>query len=115
MYATDSANNGELFKFFDSTAAGITNVAFKGDVKVYPNPAHSEVMVQITVSEAATLCLNVMTVTGQVVYSVPAAQYNTGITHFINVPVSNLATGTYIYTIADKNGKTMVSGRLLKD
>jgi ELWxxDGT repeat protein len=114
MYASDSVNAGELFKFFDSTAAGITNVAFTGNVKVYPNPANSNVTVDLSLTETATLSLSLVAITGQVVYSVPATQYTSG-NHQVNIPVNNLSAGTYIYTVSDKNGKVMVSGRLLKD
>lgn len=112
--AADSVNGGELFKFFDSTSSGVTNVAFNGSVNVYPNPATSNVTIDIKLSQAAKLGMKLVDMAGRVVYSAAVTEYNSG-SNKLNVPVSNLATGTYIYTLFDTNGRSMVSGRLVKE
>lgn len=112
--AFDSSNGTELYKFFDSTAANITNVAFTGSINIFPNPAHATVTAKINLTEAATLGMKLVDMSGKVVYIAPAANYTSG-THQMNFPVENLATGTYLYTFFDNNGRTMVSGTLLKD
>ncbi len=110
--ATDDINGTELYKLHDSTT-GVQNVRFAADVKVYPNPTASEATLQMNLQQGATLQVKMVDMTGRTVYTIAATTYAVGETK-LNLPMANLATGTYAYIISDENGKLMHSGRIQK-
>ncbi len=113
--ATDSANGTELFKYYDTTFnnTGIKNVAFNADVKVYPNPASSNVVFDMSLENNTNLNISITDMTGRIVYNSGVKSYNKG-ANIVTVPVTELATGSYIYSLRNENGRLMMSGHLSK-
>jgi len=64
----------------------------------YPNPAVSETRVEVTLAERTSLGLDLFTVTGQKVFSIPTSIVNNG-THFLTLNVDQLEDGIYFYTV----------------
>ncbi|MBS1773591.1 MAG: T9SS type A sorting domain-containing protein [Bacteroidetes bacterium] len=110
--AFDSISGTELYKFYDSTLS-VQNVSFNGDVKVYPNPATTNVTMDITLKANTQLAIRITDVTGKQVFISPAKEYVAG-DNKVNIPVSELPVGTYIYALYNNNGVLMTSGRMLK-
>lgn len=79
----------------------VTEVVTNEVVRLFPNPAHTEL--NIRGGEGKNLTMNLMTVTGQLVK-------NTPITGNTKVDVSALASGVYIYTITDATGRKTQDG-----
>ncbi len=71
------------------------------DVKVYPNPAGNNVILEFTDVLAPTSTLEVIGINGQVVATKPATEANGNL---INVDISNLADGVYFCRVTAKNG-----------
>jgi ELWxxDGT repeat protein len=110
--ATDSSNGTELFKMYDTTLA-VKNVAFNAEVKVYPNPATSTVVFDITSQSNQSLNIILTDMTGRTIYNSGVKAYTAG-NNAVTVPVAELASGMYIYSLRDENGRLMMSGKLQK-
>ncbi|OSZ81712.1 hypothetical protein CAP35_00130 [Chitinophagaceae bacterium IBVUCB1] len=110
--ATDSANGTELFSLMDSTLS-IKNIAFAGNVNVYPNPTAGNVNMDITLEKAATLSVTVADMAGRVVYQNNSTNYAVGRNN-VTIPMANAAAGVYIYSLKDEQGRMMTTGRLVK-
>ncbi len=110
--ASDSANGSELFSLMDSTLS-IKNIAFAGNVNVYPNPTAANVNMDITLEKAQTLTVTVADMAGRVVYQNNNTAYSTG-RNTVAIPMANAAAGVYLYTLKDEQGRMMATGRFVK-
>jgi ELWxxDGT repeat protein len=102
----------EIFKF-NYIAAAVKIVGSKPDIKLYPNPANTIVYIEIALQTAARITVALSDISGELVYSLPFTTY-TRTENTINIPLQNLAVGTYYYRILDETGSINISGRLLK-
>jgi hypothetical protein len=64
----------------------------------FPNPAFNTTHVKVELNNAAKVHLELTNLVGQVVYSIPVKELNKG-THILNIDVSGLNSGLYIYTV----------------
>lgn len=110
--ASDSANGSELFSLMDSTLS-VKNIAFAGNVNVYPNPTAANVNMDITLEKVQTLTVTVADMAGRVVYQNNNTAYGTG-RNTVAIPMANAAAGVYLYTLKDEQGRIMATGRVVK-
>jgi ELWxxDGT repeat protein len=99
----------EIFKY-NYKSVGVANTSIDNAVIVYPNPAETNATVQVTLSAATELQIQLTDVTGRVLYN-NTQNLHAG-TQKINIPVSALASGNYIYHIYSTSGTTRLTGKL---
>jgi hypothetical protein len=83
---------------FDASLGTIDSKELTSSLNAYPNPANTNVNVNFSVNESATVDMSVVSVTGDVVYNnnfgtIAAGKYSK------NINVSELANGVYFYTL----------------
>lgn len=110
--AYSSTLGTELYKYIDP-AVGIKNVRFDADVKVYPNPASAQTIIDITLKNNEQLSVKLLDITGKEVFQTGVNQYAAG-NHKITIPVSELAAGTYFYQLTNAAGMKCLSGKVVK-
>ncbi len=107
-YVDDFIINESDFGFWTSTAEmDIETISISGN---YPNPCRENTSVSMNLSENANIQLNISNLIGQQVKSVNYGPYTKG-SHTLNINVSDLESGIYIYTIT--NGKDAVAGKMI--
>lgn len=84
----------------DNSTSGIEDDSFFNGIKadVMPNPAVETANVVFELENAGSVDLMIIDLTGKIVYTMDEAEMAKG-RHVLNVPVSNLAAGTYYYSI----------------
>lgn len=111
-----SAFNGvdgeELYSFTDPEA-GIQNLKLNGDITLAPNPAILDTYLHIRLSEPAELAIRLVDGSGKTVWEKAKTPYILGHTSVL-LPAAQLATGVYFYAVTDYTGKTLASGKLVK-
>ncbi|MCF8366997.1 MAG: T9SS type A sorting domain-containing protein [Bacteroidales bacterium] len=75
-----------------------------------PNPARTQVRIEVTLAQPAMVKLNVLNMKGQVVLSVPEAPYRTG-RNLVNIDVSDFVSGVYFYKLS--SGTESVTKKLI--
>lgn len=80
---------------------------------LYPNPTSSNATLALEIKTPQTLSITITDIAGRRVHSIPAQQYSTG-THNISLPTAPLSGGSYFYSVIDKSGATLISGKLIK-
>lgn len=73
------------------------------EMVVFPNPSTSSHTLRYTVAQAGQVRIELMTVEGKVLQVVRDGRQDTG-THALEVPVSELSAGTYLYRLVDASG-----------
>lgn len=114
-FQSESTDKGkELYRLYDS-AVSVKDVSAHEQLSVvaYPNPATEDVQLSFSLKQSMSLSVGVTTINGEVVYSKQLQRYSDGTTT-ITVPVQQLPTGTYIYSIMNKDGALLNSGKLMK-
>lgn len=109
--AMDSLHGRELWRMGTQTN-GITQATWPGAVKVYPNPAKSDVVIEISVPSNQLLSLFLTDARGRVVYRLPTKDFETGTTR-LSLPLHNLVAGSYYYRLTGSDGQTCVAGVIL--
>lgn len=114
-FSANTADSGtELYMLVDSTIfAGVKNVRFQADVKVYPNPASTQATFELNLQHNEVMNLDITDATGKKVYSTGMQSFSAG-TSRINVPMADFASGVYFYNIHSNTGAGYLSGRLIK-
>lgn len=80
-------------------------------LNVYPNPATAVINVELSLEGRTDVTINIRSITGQQVKSVKYAKLAKEV-ETLEVPVSNLAKGTYIITM--QKGSEVISGKFIK-
>ena len=95
--------NGYKIVIYDSTHAGIIdNRQYSFGIKeTYPNPANSQVFINVTNPEAANIGVQVFDMLGQLVLS-SVEEINAG-ENLIQLNIANIPEGIYYYTIRKGN------------
>jgi ELWxxDGT repeat protein len=107
----DGVHGEELFRINDAT--GIENVAFTGQLNIYPNPVVTNATMDISLPAAQSLCITISDASGRQLFTTGSQRLSKG-TNKITIPMQNFATGNYYYRIASAENKTMVSGTIGK-
>lgn len=98
---------------FDNGQARIANEVHTtkaNQSKVYPNPTNGEAVLEITLSEGQTGFVEVMSITGQQLFTVPL---NTG-SNLVLLDLSGYAQGVYVYRIF-VNAEFTEAGRIIRN
>ncbi|MFT4681596.1 MAG: hypothetical protein ACI9YU_001445 [Flavobacteriales bacterium] len=95
-------------------AAGIEDLGFFNGIKaiVSPNPVVENANISIELENASDVTIDIVSTTGQFVYTSDRGHMAQG-RHNLTVPTSDLAAGTYFYSIAS-NGKRLTQRMIIK-
>lgn len=102
----------ELFRYKDSTVSVENITSGISGVKLYPNPSNDVCHIEFALENSKTVDLKITDISGRVVYSSEGVNYTSGI-NTISVPVSELTTGVYLYSLESKD-RALASGRFQK-
>ena len=80
-----------------------------GDFKMYPNPAHAEVNLEVELDQSATVGIRIFDAVGRLVYQEEGFQSG-NLTHKINI--DDLSSG--LYTVQVITGKVVMNKVLIK-
>jgi len=80
-------------------------------MNIYPNPAIENITVSFNQSEKSNVEISILNLNGQMVYNKQVKQVNKGAQN-IELPVSGLATGVYMVTVKNSDGKFI--GKFIK-
>ena len=80
-------------------------------LNVYPNPAKSVINVELSLEGRTDVTINIRSITGQQVKNVKYTNLTKDI-ESLEIPVNNLATGTYVITM--QKGSEVISGKFIK-
>lgn len=83
----------------------IKQVVTLDNVAIYPNPANNQANLQLTLSQSADVQVNVVDVTGRLIYTVAEAGLHSGANN-IAIPTNTFAAGTY-NVIINSNGSQL--------
>lgn len=113
LYFSAYGDDGnELYKYSDA-AAGVVNFNRGIDVKVFPNPAVTEMYFSLDIQQQDELSIRLTDATGKQVYKTHHVQYMPG-TNLTSIPVDWLPQGQYFYQVNDRAGQTYAAGRVVK-
>ncbi len=89
-----------IFPIVDLSSGLVENGNFINGIKMqtYPNPASEFITLTYEVENAADVSVEIYTVNGQRVRVVEAGQMTAGI-HTMDINVSDLSAGTYVYSL----------------
>lgn len=102
-FATDNWQEGTGFELEYYQIASVDENSELQNVNIYPNPASTNVTVEISIDEAQVIDAQIMDIAGKIVYT-DQFNHNGGEQSF-NIPVNNLAKGIYVLNLNSKNGK----------
>lgn len=103
----------ELFRYSPYAKLGVENTRFNGTASAYPNPANESTTLKLSLKESQSLSIVLTDINGRTVYQTENVLYSAA-EHNINIPLSNLPTGSYTYSVLDSEGVMMNSGKLQK-
>ncbi len=113
FFAAEGATIGyELYMYTEATA-GIQSTSFKATATLYPNPTCGHAYIRLNLKQNQLFSISVTDMQGRVVHQTPVKEYQKG-KHIITLPSEQLAIGNYIYHMSDKQGRTLMSGKLQK-
>jgi type IX secretion system substrate protein len=111
LYGSSNNLDFMIFPVIDmGSAAGIENYVSHGALTIYaasPNPTNSSININFSVATSANVGIEIYDITGKVVKSISNNSFASG-KNSINVDVTNLEAGTYMYSV-NANGNRMFS------
>jgi ELWxxDGT repeat protein len=110
--ASNQGGEEELYMLTDSMALEVPEERLTGGAHVYPNPASTNAHISFTLASAAKLTVRLTDIQGRILHTI-TKQYNAG-KQEIALPVQELATGIYIYSLMDAEGTVLGRGKLTK-
>jgi CotH kinase protein/Secretion system C-terminal sorting domain len=81
-------------------------------IELFPNPFREQVQINYTLTKAGAISVEIFDVLGRSVKSIHESREEPGMYH-TQVPMQNLASGTYYYKASVGNGK-LISGKFIK-
>jgi hypothetical protein len=114
--ATATLSNGNLiltqgFQQPDQTAVGIDETPFSGEIKVYPNPTHDIVIVDLTTDQTG-LILELTSILGQ---QLETRKLDTSSGSYSGqVDMQGYAAGDYVLYLRDANGRVITTYKVQK-
>ncbi len=106
----------KVYNIYDSTIKYSTISRMQSKqltLTAYPNPVTGDAHLSFSLDNPQILSVTLTHINGQIVYSKQAQLYSAG-KHQLTIPMQDLPTGNYIYTVRDNNGTMTNSGKLLK-
>lgn len=124
--SADGSNNGEHevlhyflkgvnFEATDFGSDGVNSSVLNKNIKVsqnMPNPASDITTFYLTLPTPSMAKVEIANILGQVIYSVPTKQYNTGL-NTITIPCKKFAKGIYFYTV-EINGEKITNKMIVE-
>jgi len=102
-FASDNWQEGNGFELEYFQIAGLDQHSALQEVNIYPNPATTQLNVEIVDALSQSINAEIIDITGKVLYR---EQFNhNGGTQNYTLPVSHLAKGVYILNLNTQNGK----------
>ncbi|TCN56619.1 T9SS C-terminal target domain-containing protein [Flavobacterium circumlabens] len=115
-YTTTTSDHGPVIARFELKADNLATTDFENkngySVQAYPNPASDVVNVTVKTADDKNLKLRVYDLSGRLVVN-PIEIKGTQEKNNLVIPVSNLKTGVYIYTLTENN-KVIYSNKIIK-
>lgn len=91
-------------QIYNNTNVGIEKPENTNMVNIYPNPAQTSTIIDLTLSEISPVSYSIINATGQVVLTQNLGEISAG-SHLLNVDLTNLSAGIY-------NVNLLIDGRL---
>lgn len=79
----------------------------------YPNPTTTNTTIELQLKSPKQLSINITDNAGHTVFNIPMKLYPTGI-HNITLPLQQLSSGNYFYSVIDSKGINFATGKLVK-
>lgn len=98
---------------FNEQSLSIGDIPDTASITTYPNPATTELNIDINLQQPVSLAVTLTDIYGRVVYTRKAEEYHTGNNH-TSINISALPNGIYIYNITTTNGYRLKTGTTLK-
>ncbi|KAB2805408.1 T9SS type A sorting domain-containing protein [Phaeocystidibacter luteus] len=90
-----------MFADADGSLSTDSHILDRESAKAFPNPAANEITITYDVNAAADVTLNIIDVTGRVVYT--EVSNNVSGRQFQNINTSEFNNGVYFYTVSSEN------------
>lgn len=103
----------ELFRYSPYAKVGVENMRFNGTASVYPNPANEFTTLKLSLKQSQSLNVTLTDMGGRIIYQTGNVLYSAA-EHNIKIPLNNLPAGSYMYSVQNKEGVMMSSGKLQK-
>ncbi len=108
--AIDTSSYSTAFTFTTMPAEGIEDVYFSNaGINIYPNPANTEVSVEMNIAESASIEFSLMDLVGQTLIT-RNLNFTTGLNNS-TIDLSNLSNG--IYLLKMKKGNSIYTNKLI--
>ncbi|MEG1555154.1 MAG: T9SS type A sorting domain-containing protein, partial [Bacteroidales bacterium] len=105
QFVSDNWQEGTGFELESYIILGIDEESGLSDVNIYPNPASNYVNVKFSTDQAENISLQVLDMTGKMIYSEAINHAGGELNH--QIPVANFAKGIYFLQLQTINGKTI--------
>ena len=91
--------NGYGIEELDCAPVSVEDLTQINSVQLTPNPTHDNITVNVDLTEAVDLTIEVYNITGQLVLTEQVDQLNAG-SHNVDLSLENQATGTYMVKVS---------------
>lgn len=99
--------------FDENTAVSINSpVNVITSATIHPNPAGNSTNINLMLNNPKSICIIMSDMSGRVIYRSKPTLYSKGKSN-INVPLQDIMSGIYNVAVADINGNTLWSGKLI--
>lgn len=107
---TEEPTNAQ-YKFIDPTTNIIKLYEKKANVYAYPNPAIDRIRFDLVNIPRGNYELNIHNILGVKIWSQPYQAFNS--TDTVQLNINDFRKGTYLYSLVNESGKTLVTRRLI--
>lgn len=113
-FSANNCNNSGVDLFsYNYKRVGLRNVLFDAEVEIFPNPVVKDLNIHMTLKRDERLRVRLANIAGKNIYDTELQAYNTG-KNKIQIPMTNLPGGNYIYYISNAEGTTYLTGKVVK-
>lgn len=121
LYFTARSNSEyswELYHYNDSLVkvnppTTIANATSQINAVLHPNPAKNTAHLQFELQVSETISISLTDINGREVYNSDCKLYSAS-KHTVDIPLSNLPAGNYIYSVSTSDNKLLATGKLVK-
>lgn len=113
-FVANNCNNSGIDLFsYNYERVGVRNVLFDANVKIYPNPVDKDLHIDMNLKRDEHLQIRLADINGRNIYDGGLLPYFKG-KNQTDIPMKNMPSGNYIYYIANKQGTTYLTGKIVK-